>query len=163
MKKLLSFAVLTGLAVGAGQLAARYGRRGEDTDDDFRRVALANGQDLRCHAEELRGADLLVGMGGISLDLTGARLAPEGAVLRVRGAMGGVNVEVPDSWRVTGDLKGLGGLNLDTTPADDLPADAPHLHLDAVMVLGGVNIEGVSTPDHVVDLRATEAGVRTAD
>lgn len=163
MKKLLALAALTGLGVGAGQLLARYGRRGEDTDDEFRRIAVMNGQELSSAAEEFRGADLLVGMGGVSLDLTGATVAPEGAVLRVRGAMGGVNVEVPDTWRVTGDLKGLGGLNLDTTPADDLPADAPHLHLDAVMVMGGVNVAGVRDGSPVIDLRPQPAGAGTAD
>lgn len=163
MKKLLALATLTGLGVAAGQLLARYGRRGEETDDEFRRVAVMGGQELASAAEELRGGDLLVGMGGISVDLTGATVAPEGAVLRVRGAMGGVNVEVPDSWRVTGDLKGLGGLSLDTTPADDLPPEAPHLHLDAVMVMGGVNVSGVRTGSAVIDLRPQPAEAGTAD
>lgn len=163
MKKLLAFTALTALAAGAGQVLARVGRRGEDTDDEFRRVAVMTGVELTSAAEEFRGGDVLVGMGGVSVDLTGATLAPEGAVLRVRGAMGGVNVEVPDSWRVTGDLKGLGGLNLDTTPADDLPPDAPHLHLDAFVVMGGVNVDGVHLPAPVIDLRPQPASAGTAD
>jgi len=142
MKKLLTFAAIAGLATAAGQVVSRIGRRGEDTDDEFRRIAVMGGQEVHSYAEELRSADVVVGMGGVNIDLTDARLAPEGAVLRVRGAMGGVNIEVPDSWRVTGDLKGLGGLNLDTTPTDDLPADAPHLHLDALVLMGGVNVDG---------------------
>ena len=163
MRKLIAFTALAALAAGAGQVMARVGRRGEDTDDDFRRVAVMGGQELVSHAEELSGGDVLVGMGGVNLDLTGATLAPEGAVLRIRGAMGGVNVVVPSSWRVTGDLKGPGGLNLDTTPPDDLPPDAPRLHVDAVLVMGGVNVEGSRLPGPVIDLRPQRSTAGTAD
>lgn len=163
MRKLFAFTAVAALAAAAGQVMARVGRRGEDTDDDFRRVAVMSGTELVSHAEELRGGDVLVGMGGVNLDLTGATLAPEGAVLRIRGAMGGVNVVVPSTWRVTGDLKGPGGINLDTTPPDDLPPDAPALHVDAVMVMGGVNVDGSGSPGPVIDLRPQRSTAGTAD
>jgi len=167
MRKLLGFTVLAGvgagLAVAAGQALARAGRRGEETDDEFRRVAVMSGTELACQAEEFRGGDLLVGMGGVNLDLTGATLAPEGAVLRVRGVMGGVNVVVPSSWRVTGDLKGLGGINLDTTPVDDLPPGGPGLRVDALVLMGGVNVEASRLPRPVIDLRPQPASADTAD
>lgn len=163
MRRLITFTAVAALAAGAGQVMARIGRRGEDTDDDFRRLALMGGTELVSRAEELRGGDVLVGLGGANLDLTGATLAPEGAVLRVRGVMGGVNVVVPSTWRVTGDLKGLGGLNLDTSPADDLPPDAPTLHVDAVVVMGGVNVEGSRLAGPVIDLRPQRSPAGTAD
>lgn len=167
MRRLLGItalaAVAAGLAAGAGQVMARVGRRGEVTDDEFRRIAVMSGEELVSQAEEFRGGDLLLGMGGVNLDLTGATLAPEGAVLRVRGVMGGVQVVVPSTWRVTGDLKGLGGINLDTTPADDLPPDAPELHVDALVLMGGVNVEGSGGPGPVIDLRPQPSTAGTAD
>ena len=158
-----AFVALTGLAVGAGQLASRYGRRGGDTDDEFRRVNVLHGEEMVCRAEELRGVDLLLGMGGMQCDLSRATVAPEGATVRVRGVMGGVNIVVPDTWRVTGDIRGPGGLNLDTTPPDDLPSDAPALHIDAVMVFAGVNVQGVRPPTDVIDLRPRATTVEAAD
>jgi hypothetical protein len=131
-----------GGAAAVGQVIARRAGRGEDSDDEFRRVAVLAGQEVKSLAGHFRSGEVVVGLGGVTIDLTDAQLAKGGAVLRIRGAVGGVNVEVPSAWRVTGDLNGLGGMNLDTTPVDDLPDDAPHLHLDARVIMGGVNVDG---------------------
>lgn len=157
------FVALAGLTVGGGQLVSRYGRRGEDTDDEFRRVNVLRGEEMICTAQELRSGDLLLGMGGIQCDLSRATLASEGASLRVRAVMGGANIVVPDTWRVTGDQTGPGGLNLDTTPADDLPPDAPALRIDALTVFAGVNVQGVRPRSPVIDLRPQPAPVEAAD
>ncbi|MDH4354301.1 MAG: cell wall-active antibiotics response protein [Actinomycetota bacterium] len=142
MRKLLAVPLLVGAAVAVGQVVARRASRGEDSDAEFRRVALLAGQEVKSRSEQFRAADVVVGLGGVTIDLTDARLADGGAVVRIRGAVGGVHVEVPSDWRVTGDLTGFGGMNLDTTPVDDLPDDAPALHLDARVIMGGVNVEG---------------------
>jgi hypothetical protein len=135
-------ALAIGAAAAVGQVIARKASRGDDGDPEVRRVAVLTGQEVKSTSGQFRAADVVVGLGGVTIDLTDAQLASGGAVVRVRGAVGGVNVEVPGHWRVTGDLVGLGGMNLDTTPVDDLPDDAPTLHLDARVLMGGVNVDG---------------------
>ena len=142
MRRVVTVALVVSAAAAVGQVLAAKARRGEDSDAEFRRVAVLAGQEVKSLSGEFRAADVLVGLGGVTIDLTDAQLAEGGAVVRIRGAVGGVNVEVPSDWRVTGDLVGFGGMNLDTTPVDDLPDDAPTLHLDARVIMGGVNVDG---------------------
>src|SRR5580765_3263747 len=49
---------------------------------------------------EFRGGDATALMGGVKLDLTGARPVPGGAVLDVLVCWGGIDIKVPDTWAV---------------------------------------------------------------
>jgi hypothetical protein len=163
MRRLLVVGAVAGVAVGVGQIVSHRARRGDGSSDDLRRAAVLGGCDLHIRSTALRRVELLVGLGGVNLDLTGARLDPEGATVQIRGLLGGVNVVVPDDWRVTSSSRGPGGVELDTTPADDLPSSAPHLHLESTLALAGVAVEGVASPAQVLDLRSRAATASTAD
>ena len=68
-----------------------------------------------------------------------AVLDPAGADLRLRAVFGGGQIVVPESWRVTVAMRGLGGVG-DTRSSDDLPMDAPELRIDATVLFGGFGI-----------------------
>ena len=80
-------------------------------------------------------------MGGVDLDLRDAILDPDGASLELKATMGGFQVTVPAEWAV--DFKDdsvTGGFEVDVTPLEDLPEDAPKLHIHAVAKMGGGKI-----------------------
>jgi predicted membrane protein len=78
-------------------------------------------------------------MGGIQLDLTGTDLAP-GAYLTLRAVMGGIDVIVPAHWRVEVMARTvMGGIGNVTDP-DQSRDEAPLLLIDALAVMGGIEI-----------------------
>ena len=56
--------------------------------------------------------------------------------------MGGVQVFVPEKWkvRITNQVV-AGGVNADVTPADHLPPENPTLIVDVRAYMGGVDIK----------------------
>jgi hypothetical protein len=77
--------------------------------------------------------------GGVDLDLVDAGL-PQPAVLDVVVAFGGVDIQVPEGWRVrvTGIPLFAGWSN--KARGEGLPADAPELLVNAVVAFGGVEV-----------------------
>ena len=83
-----------------------------------------------------RGGALTAVMGGVDLDLSGARLAPEGAVLDIFALWGGIEVKVPEGWQI--DLRVfplMGGVEDRTRPGDG--TDAPRLTIRGVFLMAG--------------------------
>lgn len=87
-------------------------------------------------AAAFRGGAVDCLYGGGFVDLREATLDPADAELRVRVVFGGGQIIVPETWRVTAKVRGIGGLH-DARPAVDLPADAPHLTITGLAVFGG--------------------------
>jgi hypothetical protein len=85
------------------------------------------------------GGDVTSVLGSLDLDLTGATLGP-GAHLNATVVLGGLNVLVPQGWRVevTGTPILIGWD--DTTRRDVIGPDAPVLRISAVTVLGGLEV-----------------------
>jgi hypothetical protein len=85
------------------------------------------------------GGDITSVLGSLDLDLTGATLGP-GARLNATVVLGGLNVLVPQGWRVelTGTPILIGWDN--TTRRDVIGPDAPVLQISAVTVLGGLEV-----------------------
>ena len=74
-------------------------------------------------------------------DLRDATLAPEGANLSLRATMGGMAVSVPESWRVVVNKNvTAGAVDVRTADPEDLPDDAPTLHVTASAQSGGIVI-----------------------
>jgi hypothetical protein len=83
-----------------------------------------------------RGGDLTAVMGGVGLDLRGAKLAPEGATIEVFALWGGIEITVPDGWAI--DLKVLpllGGFDDRTRPADAVAG--PRLTIRGTVLMAG--------------------------
>jgi len=124
---------------GVGRILSHRLSRGAADADEFSIATICGGVDRTCTAPSLRRGDVLACMGGVDLDLTGATLDPAGAKLEVRACMGGVQVTVPDTWRVTIEsTQRAGGVETRLAPVDELPDDAPSLDLAVSVLMGGV-------------------------
>lgn len=132
--------VLVGLLI----VARRHGRTivGANGEDVIRSTAFFGGPKLASTSQHFRGAWLTAIFGGITLDLRDARLAPEGASVNATAACGGIDILVPEGWRISVRSTPIfGGLDDKTDRSQKLPADAPTLHVDALTVLGGVDVK----------------------
>ena len=116
---------------------------GED-DAEFSLLAAMGGVDFESRTQHLTEARATAFMGGVELDLSGAELAP-GAYLTLRAVMGGMDVVVPAHWRVEVMARSvMGGIGNLTDP-DSVVDDAPLLLVDALAVMGGIEIHAQET------------------
>lgn len=123
----------------AGQILARRLARGDEDSDEFRVAAVVGGTRFRSRAHRLRAGAVMVWMGGVELDLRAATLDATGATLDVAATMGGVQIMVPATWEIDVDEHAVaGGVDVRVTDPDDLPDDAPTLHVRATARMGGV-------------------------
>lgn len=138
--------------VGAANVAAGFVVRrqipafGSEDDAEFSVVAAMDGVVFEAKSQEILEAKATAFMGGIELDLVGANLSP-GAFLTLRAVMGGIDVIVPSHWRVEVMARTvMGGMG---TPAagDSVQDGAPMLMIDALAVMGGIEIHAQEVPD----------------
>jgi hypothetical protein len=124
--------------------------------DEIRLTAMFEPLSFHSTATMFRGGTLDCWYGGGAVDLRDAVLDPAGAHLRVRAIFGGGQILVPETWRVTSSVIGLGGL-ADTRPRTDLAADAPHLTIDGVAIFGGFAVMSEMSAAEVRSLEAAMA------
>ncbi len=132
--------VLLGLTI----IARWHGRTivGANGEDVVRSTAFFGGPKLSSTSQNFHGAWLTAIFGGITLDLREATLSPEGASINATAACGGIDILVPKGWRVSVRSTPIfGGVDDKTDHTQALPADAPTLHVDALTVLGGVDVK----------------------
>jgi hypothetical protein len=106
--------------------------------DEIDLVAAFEPVDFRSTSGAFRGGNVEVWFAGGSIDLRGATLAPGGATLRLTTVFGGGQLLVPEAWRVTTHLVGVGGVGDVRQASTDL--DAPHLTLEGPVAFGGWGI-----------------------
>lgn len=91
-------------------------------------------------SQQFRGGEASAIMGGIDLDLRGAKPVPGGAVLEVLAIWGGVDVFVPSHWRVINQATVIMGAVEDNTKLP--PTDSTDtLILRGLVMMGGVEIK----------------------
>jgi hypothetical protein len=139
-RSLLAFKL--GAWVGMGVAAAFVKRalpsRGGEESDELSLVAVLDGIELKSRARAFTGGSMLAWLGGISVDLREAELAP-GARLSVHTLFGGIAIRTPPTWRVESTVKALaGGVDV-RTPGQDDPG-APVLTLDGLALFGGIAV-----------------------
>ena len=144
----LKLAFLQAAVLGLTFLARQFVQEwGDSESNEFQLAALVDGRELRSRATALRGGTAIAIYGGIELDLREAELAAEVATIKCLAIFGGVALLVPDGWRVTVDGRFFfGGSELRTTPEEDLPEDAPRLHVQATTVFGGIAVRSKAIP-----------------
>lgn len=106
--------------------------------DSFERGAALEDVNLHVRSQRFRGATLTAVMSGVTVDLRGAALSPEGATISVQSALSGIYVLVPREWRVVCDVEVVwGGIQGERfpPPAND---EAPRLRLTGMVVAGGL-------------------------
>jgi hypothetical protein len=115
---------------------------GEGHDQDLvRTTAFLSGSELATQSSSFRGAVLTAILGGAELDMRHATPAEGGAEIDATAILGGVDLIVPRDWRVS--VRGTPILGAVSNRADGsgLPDDAPQLRVDALAILGGVEIK----------------------
>ena len=138
---LLAVVAVQTVAWVVAQVFSRRLSRGDEHTDEFQVAAICGGRRFQSRAEHLRRGSVVASMGGVDLDLRDATLDAAGATLDVTATMGGVHVVVPETWAVDVDKSGrAGGVEARVTPRTSLPADAPRLHVNAVVRMGGTMV-----------------------
>ena len=114
---------------------------GDSESNEFSVAAIIGGVDRVSTASSLRRGRVVAAVGGVNLDLREATLDPAGADLRVEAYVGGVQVTVPNTWRVPVEWEAvMGGVEANVPEPDGLPEDAPTLRIDAVARVGGLMV-----------------------
>jgi len=116
---------------------------GGPTDDISARLstfAFWSGVDRKISSQEFRGGDVTAVMGGAKFDFTQAKPVPGGAVLDLFVWWGGLEMRVPEDWKVV--LEGtvlMGGIE---DKSKSPPADSQNiLILRGVVLMGGIEIK----------------------
>ncbi len=141
LKAVLGLLIVNGIAYAIGQLMSRQKSSGDELSADFKRLTLWGGNEFMSRAPALRSGKARIRGGGMIIDLREAGLDPGGAELDLDVKGGGALVLVPEDWRVTVDAESsLGGVETAVADEESLDADAPHLHVRARSLAGGVSI-----------------------
>jgi len=137
-RALVVFVALSVAGWITGLLIARKLTSGDESSDEFRLASIMGGKEFHSHASHLKTGTAITSLGGMELDLREATLDPTGASLELRTTMGGIEVRVPQYWVVEVDQETVGGaLEVDVPLPEELPDDAPKLHIHAVTRMGG--------------------------
>lgn len=120
-------------------VAVNCATRKESADETMHCAVTFGSLETRNTAGAFRGGDVEVGFGALKLDLRGATLATDGAVLHVRAAFGGVEILVPRDWAlVIHDQATLGAIE-DATA--NPKSGAPALTIHAAVTMGAVEVK----------------------
>jgi hypothetical protein len=136
--RVLALGALVGVAGAAAFVRRAVPSRGDETSDDVALVAACNGIDLASRSQAFRGGSVLAILGGVSLDLREATLAP-GATLSVHALLGGVAIRTPAEWRVELRAHALFG-GVAAPGRSSVDDDAPTLVVDGLAALGGIAV-----------------------
>jgi len=136
-----------GIAVLGGKLVLdALGRRPEpprtfeDRDAVVHSFALMAGVRRQTTSNEFRGGDANAIMGGVELDLRGAHIKEgDQAVLDAFAFWGGIEIRVPESWRVVGNVLPLMGAFEDNT--SNKSGAGPILVIRGTAIMGGIEVK----------------------
>ncbi|HEX6220095.1 MAG TPA: hypothetical protein VF115_03280 [Acidimicrobiia bacterium] len=128
-----------GIAAVGTALAAKLllESNAEPGTEEIDLVSIFEGQHLISRADPFYGGKILTMFGGVLVDLRNVTPAPTGIYLDLAVVMGGVNLIVPEGWRVRFDGNSVMGGFSDVTktgPDDDVPT----VTLTGFVFMGGV-------------------------
>lgn len=127
---------MIGGALGAVAARRRIVPVTEPDADEIRLAAIFAPIHFQGRATNFRGGTVDCWYGGGVIDLREAVLDAAGARLEVKAVFGGGQILVPESWKVTTNVMGLGGIG-DSRPGLERAEDAPHLTIDGFALFGG--------------------------
>lgn len=111
---------------------------GGDPEERFTLGALWSGNVVRLRTPTFRGGSATAIMGGCEIDLRHAEMLPGKAVIHVVALWGGVEIHVPEHWRIEdGLVPVLGGTSV---PANPLAEPDRRLVIRGLAVMGGVEV-----------------------
>lgn len=107
-------------------------------------TTIFGGINRRIDSQEFEGGHLSAVFGGIELDLRKANTKKDEIVIEANAVFGGIELMVPEHWRVTVQGAGVfGGYDDQTHPSPTAAADEkrPHLIMTGAAVFGGVSVK----------------------
>jgi len=132
--------------IGVGGLLVFRALRGPtaaspaDRLDQVHPFAIWAGLTLKNESQDFRGGDVSAVMGGVELDLRGARTKSPRVVLDVFAWWGGVDIQVPRDWRVVSEVLPLmAGYEDKTRPAEGETATT--LVIRGAVIMGGIEVK----------------------
>src|SRR6267142_1421980 len=115
------------------------GKRAKDADGKIEMASFLHNSRYASHATGLKHAEVVAIMGHSTLDLTGAQLAGTSATIEAVALCGSTDIKVPPDWTVkTKDFTVLGAVR--NAGPDGEPAPEKIVHLEAVAIMGAVNV-----------------------
>lgn len=111
----------------------------EDRASTIRAFALWSGAGRKVVSEDFRGGEITAIMGGHDIDLRPAKIAAGPAVIDAFVWWGGVDLRVPEGWKVTNEALALLGGVEDKTRAPEGEATG-HLVIKGLVVMGGMEL-----------------------
>lgn len=110
-------------------------------ENDIDLTCIFAGMKRRIESQNFRGGHVTAIMGGLDLDFTGAGLEGGKATIDATAIMGGVEIKVPQDWRVVIDgTPILGGFDDKHRSVSDAEAKAT-LFVKGTAIMGGVTIK----------------------
>jgi hypothetical protein len=135
----VGFVMVTRGARGSAACSSSSVLDRESTTNAF---AFMSGNVRKNDSEAYRGGDLLAFMGGVELDLRQAKATPEGAVIDAFTMWGGIEIKVPEGWRVVSEVVPLlGGFEDNTKPPADPASVQGRLVIRGVAIMGGIEVK----------------------
>lgn len=110
-------------------------------EDDLGIFLLFSGVNRRVDSDQFRGGKATVLFGGIELDLTAVKLAGNEATVEVNAIFGGLEMRVPEEWKVVVDSNAiLGGID---DKHRHRPSEGPvsTLYVKGTAIFGGIDIK----------------------
>lgn len=130
------------VAGGAWLIASRGDRGGKVTaEDEVHHFVAFGGIETRNESQDFRGGAVTTMFGGLELDLRGAKIRGDRAVIETTTMLGGAEIRVPKEWRVV--VSGtplLGGWENKTEHRPEGDEPGPTLELTGITILGGVSV-----------------------
>ncbi len=112
----------------------------EANGDEVNAVAVLGSVNRRISSAAFTGGEVSAVLGGAVIDLRDARISGREATIEVLAMMGGVELRVPDGWRILGEVTSVLGSVDDRTRV--APAEgAPTLRVHGTALLGSVEIK----------------------
>jgi hypothetical protein len=115
----------------------------ETSPDTLQRIVSFSGAQIRVDSQQFKGGCIDITVGGVQLDLRRATLAGQEVTLDVDNFMGGLEIQVPEGWRIHSDISPMmGGIEDRTLPVPpEAMAGAPTLRLRGSLVMGGISVK----------------------
>ena len=133
-----------GLVFAGGFLIWRVTQRAKgggppvDPDDYANAFVLMGGVTRKMSSSQFRGGEATAIMGGVELDLRNAHPANNTVVMDVLAWWGGIEIWVPQDWKVTSEvLPVMAGYEDKTKPQPDAKT---HMILRGLEVMGGIEV-----------------------
>lgn len=127
---------------GVAGMGTVSGTSGYETLNEY---ALFGGIERRMHTNSFRGGSVVSVFGGVEVDFLSADIEGQEAVIYVEAIFGGIELRVPERWKVVFQGQSIFGGYSDETrpPLADTPGSAPRktLILRGKAVFGGINVK----------------------